>query len=114
MPDDGKTTGLGTHFRRRPRRPGDTLIEFELELGLSDQAPVRRGLGRLVPGGWVSCAEAANDQTRMVWAGTQAEQAHRTDWRSAGACGRNQRWTRRLIDMGKNPSLWGQVLQSRI
>ena len=44
MRDGGKTKGLGTASRRRRRLPGDTLIEFELGLGLSDQVPVRRGL----------------------------------------------------------------------
>ena len=34
--------------------------------------------------------EAANDQTRMVWAGTQAKQAPRTEGRSAGAGGRDR------------------------
>ena len=53
MRDGGKTKGLGTASRRRWRLQGDTLIEFEfgLGLGLSDQVPVRRRLGRIVPGG---------------------------------------------------------------
>jgi len=85
MPDGGKTKALGTASCRRRRLPGDTLIEFELGLGLSEEVPVRRRLGRLVPGGWVSCDEAANDQTRMAWAGTQAEQDSAAP--VAGACG---------------------------
>jgi len=49
MPDDGKTKALSTASRRRRRPPSDTLVEFGL--GLSGRVPVRRPLGRLVPGG---------------------------------------------------------------
>jgi len=45
MPDGSKTKALSTASCRR--LPGDTLIE----LGLSGQVPVRRRLGRPVPGG---------------------------------------------------------------
>jgi len=47
----GKTRALGTAYRGRRRLPGDTLIEFELKLGLSDKVPVRRRLGGIDPGG---------------------------------------------------------------
>jgi hypothetical protein len=66
MRDGGKMKALGTASRRRLRRPGETLIEFELGLGLSDQVPVLSGLGRIGQGGWVNRAEAANEQTRRV------------------------------------------------
>jgi len=46
MPDGGETKALGTDFRRDGVLPGDTLIEFGL--GLSEEVPVRRRLGRLV------------------------------------------------------------------
>ena len=58
----------------RLRLPGNALIDFEVRLGLLEEIPVRHRRGSIVPGGWVSCAEAANDRTRMVRAGTQAEQ----------------------------------------
>jgi len=44
VPDGGKTRGLSTASRGRRRLPGDTLIEFELGLGLNDTVPVRRRL----------------------------------------------------------------------
>jgi len=58
----------------RLRLPGNALIESGFRLGLLEEIPVRHRRGSIVPGGWVSCAEAANDRTRMVRAGTQAEQ----------------------------------------
>ena len=55
--------------------PPDALIEFHLRLRLGEEIVVRIDLDRsVVPCGWVSCVRAANDQTWMVWAGTQAEQ----------------------------------------
>jgi hypothetical protein len=55
MSDGGKTKVPDTASRRRGRLPGDTLIEFELRLKPSDQVPVRRRLGGLVPVGGAAC-----------------------------------------------------------
>jgi len=78
--------GGGTLCGRRWRLPGDALVKLEAWARLGDDVPVRRRLGIIVPGGWVSCAEAANAQTRMVWAGTQAKQDSAAPGR-AGAIG---------------------------
>ena len=44
MPDGRKTRALRTASRRRRRLSGDTLIEFELRLGLSDRLQSGTGL----------------------------------------------------------------------
>jgi len=66
VPDGGKTKALGTASRRRRGLPGDALIELEVGLGLLEKVRVRHRLGRLVPGGWLSCAEAGQRQHRLV------------------------------------------------
>jgi hypothetical protein len=60
--------------RGRRRLPGNALVELPVELGLADALPVGYRLRRILLDGWVSCGRGANEQTRMVWAGTQAEQ----------------------------------------
>jgi len=49
--DEGSQHRLPQETGRRRRLPGDTLIEVELGLGLSDKVPVQHRLGRLVPDG---------------------------------------------------------------
>jgi len=81
----GDERGCTVSCERR-RRPSDALIKRDVGLGLAEEVPVMHRRGHIGPGGWVSCAEAANDQTRMVWAGPQAEQDSAAQGR-AGAIG---------------------------
>jgi hypothetical protein len=54
MRDGGKTKGLGTASRMRLRLPGDSLIAFDLGLGLSGEVPAPLRLRGIVPGGAVA------------------------------------------------------------
>ena len=61
--------------RRQQRSPLNALVEFDLWFGLGEWIVAEIDRDRIVlPRRWVSCVGAANDQTRMVWAGAQAEQ----------------------------------------
>ena len=61
--------------RREQRSPLNALVEFDLRFRLGEWIVAEIDRDRIVlPRRWVSCVGAANDQTRMVWAGAQAEQ----------------------------------------